>query len=74
MTYRNVRLILKNIENRPSDFRENIELMFHPGAVLEREDQERINDAEDRAYMSDEMRDREAEALIRTAPKTPAQR
>ena len=67
MTYRNARLILKNIENRPSAFRENIELMFHPGAVLEEEDLERIKDAEDRAYMSDGLRDKEAEALIRSA-------
>ena len=64
MTCRNVKLILKNIENNPSDFRESIELMFHPGAVLEKEDLERINDAEDRAYMSDGMRDKEAEATI----------
>ena len=40
--------------------------MFHPGAVLEEEDLERINDAEDRAYMSDGLRDKEAEALIRS--------
>jgi predicted glycoside hydrolase/deacetylase ChbG (UPF0249 family) len=65
MTRRNLDIMLKNIENNRKAFRENIELMFHPGAVKEQEDLCRISDPEDREYMSDVMRDREADALLK---------
>ncbi len=63
MTERNLRLILKNIKENPSAIREDVELMFHPGAVKEPEDLKRIMDLEDRAYMSDPLRTKEAKAL-----------
>ncbi len=65
MTKKNLGIILKNIERNPEGVRENIELMFHPGAVLEREDLKCIMDPEDRDYMSHPLRSREAEALKR---------
>ncbi len=62
MTYRNLTQILSNIRQNRIMFRDNIELMLHPGAVLEKEDLEQIHDAEDRLYMPDPMRNSEAEA------------
>ncbi|HBB59245.1 MAG TPA: hypothetical protein DIS68_01105 [Lachnospiraceae bacterium] len=64
MTKKNLGIILKNIENNRKAVKEDIELMFHPGAVTETEDLERISDAEDRKYMSDILREKEAEALL----------
>ena len=64
MTERNLRLILKNIKENPSAIREDVELMFHPGAVKEPEDLKRIMDLEDRSYMSDSLRTKEARALL----------
>ncbi len=63
MTERNLRIILKNIKENPSDIREDVEIMFHPGAVKEPEDLMRVADKEDRKYFSDPLRTKEAKAL-----------
>ncbi len=65
MTWNNLNLILKNIRNNPEAFEGNIELMFHPGSIFEEKDLERIHDIEDRAYMSDALRSKEAFALVK---------
>ena len=63
MTKKNLGNILKNISSDHSFPHEDIELMFHPGAVLEKEDLAQIADVEDRHYLSDKMREKEATAL-----------
>lgn len=63
MTTSNLKLLLRNISMKRSDDKSEIELMFHPGAVLEEDDQVYIHDPEDRRYMADPMRIKEAEAL-----------
>ncbi len=67
MTYKNLVLILKNIERNRNAFRENIELMIHPGAVLEPEDIAEIIDAEDKVYMASPMRLKELDAVRKLA-------
>ncbi len=66
MTEQNVRLLIGNISAKRDGRKEDIELMFHPGAVSEIEDLERIHDPEDAKYMSDEMRYREKEAVMKS--------
>ena len=63
MTYKNLIRILKNISAGRSAFQENIELLFHPGAVLEEEDVELITDSSDAGFMTSGMRLKEGEAL-----------
>lgn len=63
MTRNNLDIIRKNIENNPSKFKRCVELMFHPGAVLEEEDLKSIHDEEDRKYMQEPLRSLEAHAL-----------
>ena len=67
MTKKNVRMILENTSKCRSGSREDLELMLHPGAVFEAKDLERINDAEDRKYLADPMRIKEAEACRASA-------
>ena len=64
MTKGNLSWMLTNIRRNPAAFPRDIELMFHPGLVVEEEDLIRISDAEDRRYMSDEMRRLEHEAVM----------
>lgn len=63
MTESNLSLLVHNHTKNAGHFREDLELMFHPGAVLEKEDLMRIHDAEDAAYMADPMRLKEQEAV-----------
>ena len=63
MTKKNLGIVLKNAEKNPSVFKRGLELMFHPGAVLEEEDLNAIHDPEDREYMQEGLRSLEAEAL-----------
>ena len=63
MTYKNLVRILGNISANRGAFKDNIELLFHPGAVLEEEDAEQITDMSDVGFMTDTMRLREGEAV-----------
>ncbi len=63
MTQKNLSLLCKNHTKYRKKFREDLELMFHPGAVMEKEDLDRIHDAEDALYMADPMRLAEKEAV-----------
>lgn len=63
MTYKNLVRILENISSRRSAFKDNIELLFHPGAVLEEEDVDCITDSSDAGFMTSGMRIREGEAV-----------
>ncbi len=65
MTYKNLVRILKNISSNRDAFKENIELLFHPGAVLEEEDADLITDASDASFMTSGMRLKEGEAVKR---------
>lgn len=65
MTEQNLSWMLENIEKNRGAFAEKIELMFHPGYVEEPEDLRRITDPEDRQYMSDVMRCREMDAVMK---------
>ncbi len=67
MTKKNLSILLQNIQAKPGAFRQDIELMFHPGLVTRAEDKARIDDAEDAAYMSDEMRKQEMDAVMSIA-------
>ncbi len=63
MTYKNTLKILENISGNRKAFRENIELLFHPGAVLEEEDAQKIVDEGDAGFMTSNMRLKEGEAV-----------
>ena len=65
MTYKNLVKILKNISSKRDAFKENIELLFHPGAVLEEEDVDLITDSSDAGFMTSGMRLKEGEAVKR---------
>ena len=65
MTYKNIVKILKNISSKRDAFKENIELLFHPGAVLEEEDVDLITDSSDANFMTSGMRLKEGEAVKR---------
>ena len=65
MTWHNLILILNNIRTSRYAYQDNIEIMMHPGAVMEPEDLKAFHDTEDFYYMSDPMRMREAEAAKR---------
>lgn len=65
MTEKNLGLLLGNIKKHREKFRDDIELMFHPGGIFEKEDLEQITDEEDRKYMSDIMRKREMAAVMK---------
>ena len=65
MTYKNLVKILKNISSKRDAFKENIELLFHPGAVLEEEDVDLITDSSDANFMTSGMRLKEGEAVKR---------
>ncbi|MCR4850761.1 MAG: ChbG/HpnK family deacetylase [Lachnospiraceae bacterium] len=67
MTEKNIGLILENITSASGDLLEDTELMLHPGAVLEEDDLALIHDIEDRKYLSDPMRIKEAEACFASA-------
>ena len=62
MTEKNLGNILANISAYKKEPGKDTEIMLHPGAVLEKEDLKMINDAEDRRYLSDPMRQKEASA------------
>ncbi|MCR5486895.1 MAG: ChbG/HpnK family deacetylase [Lachnospiraceae bacterium] len=62
MTWHNLSRVLNNIRLHRTQYQENIEIMMHPGAVLEAEDLKQFHDKEDFYYMSDPMRMKEAEA------------
>ena len=66
MTEKNLDLLLRNISKKRPDDKSEVELMFHPGAVFEEEDRAHIHDPEDRRYLADAMRTKEAEALKRS--------
>ena len=63
MTYKNLVRILKNISLDRRAFKDNIELLFHPGAVLEEEDVDLITDSSDAGFMTSGMRLKEGEAV-----------
>ncbi len=63
MTENNLSLIFENMKKCKNGGREEKELMFHPGAVLEEEDLMRIHDTEDAQYMADPLRSAEHKAV-----------
>lgn len=63
MSYRNVRAILPDVAGKAERLKQNAEFVFHPGAVYEEGDLEKITAVSDKAFMSDESREVEALAL-----------
>lgn len=63
MSYQNVTSILPDVRKKAERLGQNVELIFHPGAVYEKEDWNRLTDPGDRAFLSSEFRKTEAQAL-----------
>ena len=65
MCYENIEILLQNCKVYDGSSDTNMELLFHPGAVLEEADQKQITSKDDLAFLTDEGRMREAAALKR---------
>lgn len=63
MSYRNVSAILPDVAGKARRLKQNVEFVFHPGAVYEEDDLEKLTAVSDKAFMSDESRKAEALAL-----------
>lgn len=63
MSYRNVSAILPDVCKKAERQKQNVELIFHPGAVYEKEDLEKLTDEGDKVFLSSEYRETEAQAL-----------
>lgn len=61
MTMENVRPLLDDYRDHYAA--EEAEFLFHPGAVYEEEDIRQLTAASDKAFLTDALRDKEAEAL-----------
>lgn len=65
MCYENLEILLQNCGDYDGSADRNMEILFHPGAVLEEADQKQITSKDDMAFLTDEGRMREAVALKR---------
>ena len=63
MCYENVHKILKKCQKRVQHG-QNIEILFHPGSVLEAADQAKLTSKDDLSFLTDDGRKTEAAALI----------
>ena len=63
MSYRNVSAILPDVARKAERLKRNAEILFHPGAVYEKEDMEKITAVSDKVFLSSESRKSEAQAL-----------
>lgn len=63
MNFQNVSAILPEVCRKAERLKQNVEFIFHPGAVYEKEDFEKLTDEGDKAFLSSEFRKTEAEAL-----------
>lgn len=63
MSYKNVSAILPDVCRRAERLKQNVEFIFHPGAVYEKEDFEKLTDEGDKVFLSSEFRNTEAQAL-----------
>lgn len=63
MSYKNVSAILPDVCRRAECLKQNVEFIFHPGAVYEKEDFEKLTDKGDKVFLSSEFRKTEAQAL-----------
>lgn len=63
MSYRNAGAILPDVCKRAEILKQDAEILFHPGAVYEKEDFEKLTDEGDKAFLSSEFRKAEAKAL-----------
>lgn len=68
MCYQNVRKIMKRCKKRVQNG-ESIEILFHPGSVLEADDQEKLTSADDLHFLTHVSRKAEADALIQLKGK-----
>ena len=62
MSYRNASTLLQEISKKDGP-KQDVEILFHPGAVYEEEDIAKLTDKGDKIFLSSELRKTEAEAL-----------
>ncbi|MCI8692446.1 MAG: ChbG/HpnK family deacetylase [Lachnospiraceae bacterium] len=63
MSYRNVSAILPDVAGKAERLKQDAEILFHPGAVYEKEDFEKLTADGDKVFLSSESRKAEARAL-----------
>ncbi len=63
MTFRNVSAILADVRKRAQCSGQDVEIVFHPGAICEAGDLEKLTSRDDKAFMGSKMRKVEARAM-----------
>lgn len=67
MSYENVQPLLADAVARAGEENRNLEVLFHPGSVLEENRVQELTSSDDVAFLTSNWRSREAEALRRLA-------